>query len=545
MPRENQRKEMITLKHKEKETLENVIRIRSRGDLLICLMGYLKGYLSGAAAEHKVIKWAYRTARTAILLTALAVVFVVVSYVPNIWKFPKDSETIVSVAKAAEEEVEADTPEETGENADKEHEEQEPEDMAEETESKPDPLDDSLMAPSDVYAEKGHPAVFKAYHPQAEEYQWEIYDIDTESWKKAPEEAVVVRQDELLREISSLQLTSDRDQSIRCKIGIIRGTPITYEADLHILSSKIQSIAADEFSVQAGEYVCAMDIPVKVTYQDGSQDEITGLSGLSFMEQTESTRASATECGNLKETITTIRTACDYDHVEDMGSQDVLLCYRPSEEASMDIPIAIKGVDMMPPQITSLTVDGYEISTVDQIIPVTVTIKAIDEVTPTRQLEYAFLPEGVEVSEAEWMKEASFTVEIDQNGLWTAYVKDESGNIASEGKNLVVVDNKAPEIELHLETQNSWCKENQIYVSAEDALPVQYRYLCEETGEDSGWIDESSKGIRENGTWKIQVQDSIGNVVEQSITIENIDTQSPIIRSIKEKTEKESISNEE
>ena len=127
----------------------------------------------------------------------------------------------------------------------------------------------------------------------------------------------------------------------------------------------------------------------------------------------------------------------------------------------------------------------------------------------------------------------------------SAYVKDGRGNIASKEQNLVVVDNMAPEIELHMENLNDWCKENQIYVSAEDALPVQYRYLCEETREDSGWIDKSSKSIRENGTWKIQVQDSIGNMTEQSITIENIDTQPPVIHSIKEKTEKESISKEE
>ena len=346
---------MVTLKHKKKETLENVIRIRGRGDLLICIIGYLQGYLRGIIEEHKAIKWACRAAS---MMIVFAVAFVVVSFVPNVWKFPKDSETtIVSVAQAAEEETGTDMLEETEENADK-----------------LEGLDDPLMAPT--------------------------------------------------------------DQSTRCRIGTVSGLPLTYN-------------------------------------------------------------------------------------------------------------IAIKGTDMTPPQITGLTVDDYEISKVDQMVPVTVTIEAIDEVTPTRQLEYAFLPEGVDIQEAEWMKEASFTAEIDQNGFWIAYVKDESGNIALKEHNFVVVDNKAPEIELHLENLNDWCKENQIYVSAEDALPVQYRYLCEETGEDSGWIDGSSKSIRENGTWKIQVQDSIGNITEQSITIENIDTEPPVICSIKEKTEKESISNEE
>ena len=340
---------------------------------MICLAGYLKGYLSGAAAEHKAIKWAYRTAKTAILLTVFAVIFMVVSFAPNVWKFSQDSELIVSVAQAAEEETGADPPEEKVENADK-PEEQVSENTVEETESKPESWDDSLMVPT--------------------------------------------------------------DQTIRCRIGTVSGIPLAYG-------------------------------------------------------------------------------------------------------------IVTRAADKTPPQITSLTVDGYEISKVDQTVPVTVTIKAIDDVTPTRQLKYAFLPEGVDIQEAEWTNEAIFTADIDQNGFWMAYVKDERDNIASEGQNLVVVDNKAPEIELHLENLSEWCKENQIYVSAEDALPVQYRYLCEETGEDSGWIDGSSKSIRENGTWKIQVQDSMGNMAEESITIENIDTQPPVIHSIEEKTEKESISNEE
>lgn len=525
------RKEMITLEHKDRR--ENIFGIRGKGDLLAYFFWRCQGYVRGFMADHTAIRL---VSRAAFLLSAFTVVFLIIS---PIWKFPKDA---VPVAQAAEEEMEADPPPEepAEESAETDPEPTEPETVAE---AAPVPLDDPLIEPSDIYAEKGHSAVFKAYHPQAEDYQWEIYDTEKECWEKASGEAVSDSQDELLREVSSLQLTSDRDQSIRCQISTVNGTPLTYEAKLHVLAGEIKSIAADELKVQAGEYVSAMDIPVQVTYQDGSQDEITGLSGLYFLDQTESKRVSTTESGNLQETVTTIRTACEYDHVEDMGSQEGLLSYK-SGEGFMDIPIAITGVDKTPPQITSLTLDGYEVTNIDQTVPVTVTIRAIDEVTPIRQLEYAFLPEGEDVQEAEWTKDASFTAEIDKNGIWTAYVKDESGNIASTERDLVVVDNKAPIVDLRLESQG-WCKENKIYVSAEDALPVQYRYFCEETGEDSGWIDGSSKSILENGTWKIQVKDTLGNVAEKAIMIDNIDSKPPVIRSIKEKTEKESISNEE
>lgn len=528
MPAE--RKELITLDKGQ----ENMIEIRGKCDLLTYFIWRCKGYIHGFMGDHRVI---WLISKAALAFTFVLAVFMVFSSVP-VLTYPKDAENTASVAQAAEE-VKAipDPPKEVGESADRKPEEQTAE-IKEKAESKPKPINDSLVLPADVYTEKGQSAAFKAYHPQAESYLWEIYDAEKESWQKAPKEAVAVSQDEMLREISSLQLISDQDQSVRCQISTVNGPPITYEADLHVLSGEISSIAADEFSVQKGEYVSVMDIPVKVTYQDGTKEEITGLSGLYFLEQ-ETTRDTSTESGNLKETITTIRTACEYEHVEEMGAKNGLLCYRPSEEEAMDIPIAINGVDMTPPKITSLTVDGYEISNVVQTVSVTVVIKAIDEVTPTRQLEYAFLPAGVDIKKAKWMKEASFTAEIDKNGIWTAYVKDESGNIASKEQNLVVIDDQPPEIKLQLDNQSGWCSENQIYVSAEDALPVQYRYICETTGEDSGWIAESSKCIRKNGTWKIQVQDTLGNAAEQTITIENIDTQPPVIRSIQEKMEKE------
>lgn len=93
---------------------------------------------------------------------------------------------------------------------------------------------------------------------------------------------------------------------------------------------------------------------------------------------------------------------------------------------------------------------------------------------------------------------------------------------------------------LQLETNNGWCKENKVYVSVEGDLQVEYRYLSDETGEDSGWVSESSKSINENGSWKVQVKDADGNVTEETVTIDNIDTQAPVIRGITEKKKKES-----
>lgn len=192
---------------------------------------------------------------------------------------PVDSEAIVFAVKAAEEVLEADPlkeADEKEENTDKLPEQSLADELKAE-ESKLDPLDDSPLIPTDMYVEKDHSVAFKAYHPQAKDYQWEIYDVNTGNYQSAPEDAVILGQDELLREISSLNLTSDQNQHIRCKISTVGGgNGITYEADLHILEKTVSNIAVEDYSVQAGEYFSTADIPVQVTYRDGTEDEITG-----------------------------------------------------------------------------------------------------------------------------------------------------------------------------------------------------------------------------------------------------------------------------
>lgn len=214
------------------------------------------------------------------------------------------------------------------------------------------------------------------------------------------------------------------------------------------------------------------------------------------------------------------------------------------EEKKTEIGID-KTLDLTAPVIKELHIGDFEVSKVDQPVPVTVSVSAEDDTTPVRQLTYAFLPEGEEIQEDDWMEESTFTMEITKNGVWIVYCKDDAGNIATAERELVVVDSKAPTISISLQNKETWCRENTIYVSAEDSLPVEYRYICTKLGEDSGWLVESSKDVGANGIWAIQVRDAAGNIAEQEIEVSNIDTQAPIIRSITEKTEGETVKNEE
>lgn len=528
----------------------NLVETFGIGGVAAYMTGVLQGYLKGYSGEHRFARWAGR----ALLCTVSLAIVVTAIYMaaPIFSQFMQNGE----VAMAAEEgDPEAEEkPEEAGAGNGKtvlgpEIQQDAPEpkpEEAQETEKEetvPEPLDNSVMEPSDIYAEKGSKAVFKAYHPKAKDYQWEIYE--DAGWVKVPEETVSGYVDELYRNISSMELSADQDRQVRCQITTEEDAMVTFEARLYLLPGRISSISAETYEAEAGNYTSAEKIPVEVVYQDGTQETVTGLNGLCFLDQSESSQRDMTEAGTMKEVITTVRTAREYDHI-DPGSKEEMLFYQNSKGENLDISVNIKGVDQTAPKIADFQISEFAVSNVvDQKIPVTVTIKATDDITPSGRLAYAFLPEGKEPQETDWRDRSSFQTEIQQNGTWKVFCKDEAGNIATKEQKIVAVDTAAPVIRLILETPEGWCRENKIFVSAEDDLSVEYRYLCEETGEDSGWVIESSKSVDKNGDWKIQVRDAAGNVAEEVIPIENIDTQGPVIRSISEKSEGETISNED
>lgn len=541
-----QRKGMVQLKRKEKKQ-DNLIGLCGIDGIFFCLIGLFQGYLLGFWCDNKAVRW---IGRAALLLTAFAVAFTTVSAYGTLQfpRLPKNAES-VPVAKAAEEPPDLkDTEEKTESPIEKllatETELLETVIDYAETGMKAEPLDDSILEPSDIYTEKGKQAVFKAYHPKAQAYQWEIYDTEKAIWKKAPQEAIAEQADELRRRVSLLELSADTDQRIRCLIDLGTAEPMTCEADLYILPGQIESLSADDaYSVEAKTYAFSMDIPVKVTYRDGKKESVTGLNGLYFLEQSESSENSITSAGNSRETITTVRTAHEYTYIG-QGSRERQLLYRKDDGESIDIPVNITGLDQTAPQITDFTISDIEVGNVEQEIPVTVTIKAVDDVTPLRKLAYAFKPEGEEPGKSDWTDVSVLQTKITKNGVWTAYCKDEAGNIATKKREIIATDTEAPTVSLTLE-KTEWCQENKILVSAEDKLSMEYRYLCEKTGEDSGWIRETSRRTGKNGEWKIQVRDKAGNLAEQTIVVDNIDTQAPVIRSITEKSKGETANNEE
>lgn len=395
-----------------------------------------------------------------------------------------------------------------------------------------EPLTESPLPLSDIYAEPDSIAVFKCYYPDAVNYVWEIYDQQTDKWKAADDAEVVETTDELYRQVSTFFVPADEGgQTIRCRAERKTGDDISGTATLHIMSD-IKDISAKEYISDAGRYISTREIPLLVSYKDGREETITGLNGLYFLEKEETSEQGTTDSGSMKETITTVLTTYDYVYLD--GDKEGILRYQ-GKKGNIDVPIRLIGEDRIPPEIKELSFSDFEISTIDQPIPVTVTIVAEDDITAYPNLQYAFLPDGEEPQDDVWTKQPTFSVDITQNGKWIAYCRDESGNKAQEEKDIIVVDNKAPVVSLSLEENETWCTENKILVDAKDGLSIEYCYSCPQTGEDSGWSTKNEFVISQNGTWIVKVRDAVGNMTEEEITIDNIDNHAPVIRGITEK----------
>ncbi len=403
-----------------------------------------------------------------------------------------------------------------------------------------EPISDFITKLSDIYAEKDSMVVFRCYHPEATEYTWEVYDEGR--WESAAESEIIPKVDELYRKTSTFMTSADKEKQIRCRISLAGGTSVLEEASLYLLPEKIRSISADSYTVKAGEYVDSLTVPVVVIFTDDREETITGLNGLYFWNtEEESIEQSSTETGGIKETVTMVSTASEYSYIE-VGENQGRMRYQ-----DQDIPVIIVGEDQTAPTIQDLTVSAYAISDgSSEPEPVTVTFLAEDDISLRAALEYAFLPAGTEPQETDWNREASFDVDIKQNGTWVAYCRDESGNITTREEEVIAIDNKAPVVKLQLENV-SWCQENKIIVEAEDDSMVQYCYRCPSLRIDSGWISEKTYSVKENGMWIVQVKDEAGNVTEEEISIDNIDMEPPVIHGIriKEKSGGEAKTDEE
>lgn len=387
---------------------------------------------------------------------------------------------------------------------------------------------------SDIYSESGSTAIFRCFDADAESYEWEYYNLEAKKWTGAEPQEIQSYKDELNRMVSCFQTKAEKDGfMVRCTMHFGEREDEIQTASLFILKDEIKDILADDFTTDANTYINAQELPVKVTYQDGSEEDITGLNDFYFLTSEEEKNYSSSS-GNRIETTTLITTECDYFHIGQDEEQLLTMRYRTeNSDDPLEITCKVTGKDLLPPVISDITIDPYEISNIDKPVTLTVTILAEDDVTPYPELEYAFVFAEDELEATDWMQKPTFDVSIDRNGRYIAYSRDQAGNVSQMEKKIITVDTKAPMINsVSLSNISGWCRSNTIIVDAQDIGEINYCFENELTGTYSDWITFSEYSVDENGIWIIQVRDEVGNTAETEIEVSNIDREAPVIHKI-------------
>lgn len=385
---------------------------------------------------------------------------------------------------------------------------------------------------TDIYAESGEIVEFISYYPNAATYEWEIYDMGQKAWLPADSQSVVAKKDELLRTVSVFQIQADieKDTSmIRC-ITVMEDESIQKDtASLFVFPKKIMNVGVDDEELSRCGYVSALEIPVTVTFEDGESEAITGLYGLKFLCSQKTVEYGESVSGNLIEKRIETVTECDYTYLES-GENEKIIRYKNLRE--IELPVMIAGCDKEAPVISDVVIGEYAISKENKPVSVQVEIYAEDNDTPYPYLEYAFAHESVSTDELSFSLENEFIAEIDKNGAWISYVRDQSGNIGELSKEIIAVDQLPPSISVSLQ-ETSWCRKNVIMVSGKDGTGLTYQ-LMKENECIYDWTHETSFQVTENGNYMVKAKDEAGNETIQEIMVENIDLKAPVITGIKE-----------
>ena len=385
---------------------------------------------------------------------------------------------------------------------------------------------------TDIYTEIGETVEFISFYPDAEGYAWEVYDMDQKAWISAEEIAVSVKRDELYREVSVFRISAEEGQDtsmIRCTVTLQDGESQTDTASLYVLSKKIGSLKASDIEVSKCGYVNALEIPVTVIYEDGTSEELTGLYGLKFLCSQRTVEYDESENGNLIEKRIDTVTECNYTFLESGGNEKTIRYKNLREE---EFILQITGCDKEPPVISDVVLGDYSVSKENKVVSIPVEIYAEDNDTPYPYLEYAFAHADAGVDELEFATKNEFIAQVDRNGEWISYVRDQGGNIAQFSKTIITVDQLAPSITVNLK-ETSWCRENTLSVVGKDGTNLLYRLM---KGNDCiyDWTTDTAFMVSENGIYTVMARDEAGNETIQEVVVDNIDLQAPVITGIKE-----------
>ncbi len=297
-----------------------------------------------------------------------------------------------------------------------------------------DQLSEESISLHNKYATEGEEVTFMIYDKAAIEYDWEIYDNEKKAFVAPNTESLGKETDELGRQVETLSISaSSTNQMVRCKIKTGEGE---IEETAYVFPLKeIESISIDkEMDIDAGRYISSSEIPVNITYKDKSKETVQGLNGLYFFtEKEEDCEVKKDDSGKRKVIKTITITESEYERI-DIEDKEVTLIYGEEE-----FTLTLHGKDLREPEIKEVKTD-YEDNGAK------VKIDAIDDISALPELTYAIKKQGEKVKDKDFIYTDSFTIDKDDYGAYTVYVKDTSGNIQQQDLTLEVKDDTPPEI---------------------------------------------------------------------------------------------------
>lgn len=224
---------------------------------------------------------------------------------------------------------------------------------------------------------------------------------------------------------------------------------------------------------------------------------------------------------------------CTYTVTE---NQIVSIIARDANGNTRSYDVNISNIDTEAPEII-----GYKQSTVEWTkTPVKVTVEAQDDIKlHATAYKFEFHPNGGSAVSTQWQSLRSY--DVPSNGVLYCYVRDAMGKeTKSDGWEITNIDLTPPTFTYSLEPKAgvlvSPAQGVTINISIQnigDSVTQNASKLSDtpiKWGAAEVWSSEYSKVVHENGTYNVQVRDSVGNVSAIiPVTVSNINTEKPVI----------------
>lgn len=319
----------------------------------------------------------------------------------------------------------------------------------------------------------------------------------------------------------------DNNAIYRCVISTMDGIRIkeSNPATVTIVKKDFNKILAQyNQNIEYGDSLDINDVYVSVQYTNGKVDFASGWKNLYYLID-----------GERKRVFTPDR----------LGTQTLKVIFvddtGPDAEKVYEAKLNVTVADTTAPVITKCDVSEHGVvNDPSAVQTVTVAAQAEDLYTTSDQLLYALVDSGRVPIASDWVRpagssEAVFELMLNQNKEYILYVKDENDNVGKEKVSIMVLDSNAPVIHdvYLLMTEHEWYSYNVLKIDAtDDYLPekIQYRIaLTEEELTKREWTLENEFYIDQNGTYIIEIKDSVGNKTRTTYQVTNIDAIAPTV----------------